>query len=204
MHKFRILIDCCCKPSGEDDENSPTKNVATTNLTQSAEISSMKLEQDNSGLILHLAIVEGTSVPMGTVLRFTPTGLDGGLRGMKDGITFIGSVKSIKGSIANDFVIEEPGEKIGKRNTMIKFDMTLKHYVIKDMGEGSGTFAKIDGLLPLHDDRSQVITFGDTHLTLKPTGTTLTVRGVGVHAADQFYTFEPINSPILIGRMVDC
>jgi hypothetical protein len=62
---------------------------------------------------------------------------------------------------------------------MIKFDQTAEAYLIKDLGEGSGTFARLDCTLPLPNNKSSLVTFGETHLNLKANGDSLNVKTVG-------------------------
>ena len=44
----------------------------------------------------------------------------------------------------NDFVISSVDTGIGKRHMVIKYNMDNKSYYIRDLGDGSGTFVKID------------------------------------------------------------
>ena len=44
----------------------------------------------------------------------------------------------------NDFVISSVDTGIGKRHMVIKYSMDNKSYYLRDLGDGSGTFVKID------------------------------------------------------------
>jgi hypothetical protein len=51
------------------------------------------------------------------------------------------------------------------RNFVIKFHEHDRIYSIRDLGEGSGTFVKIEQPFPIIGTR--IISFGDTHMVVK-------------------------------------
>lgn len=64
----------------------------------------------------------------------------------------------------NDFDIAIEDSEEGKRHMIIKYNMNDKKYYLRDLGEGSGTFVKIDH--PLLLKNGYIISFGDSHLTV--------------------------------------
>jgi hypothetical protein len=49
-----------------------------------------------------------------------------------------------------------------KRNFMIKYRLDKQGYYLKDLGEGSGTFVKVDK--PIIVSTGFLVSFGDSHL----------------------------------------
>lgn len=48
---------------------------------------------------------------------------------------------------------------------IIKYNLADKRYYLRDLGDGSGTFMKIQKPLPLKN--GYIISFGDSHMTVK-------------------------------------
>ena len=44
----------------------------------------------------------------------------------------------------NDFVISSLDTGIGKRHMVIKYNIDNKSYYLRDLGDGSGTFVRLD------------------------------------------------------------
>lgn len=53
---------------------------------------------------------------------------------------------------------------IGKRHLIIKYNLDDKKYYIRDLGDGSGTFVRLDRPLTLKN--GYIISFGDSHMTV--------------------------------------
>jgi pSer/pThr/pTyr-binding forkhead associated (FHA) protein len=71
--------------------------------------------------------------------------LIGSKRNKSDGCTIIGSQEPNKsGEVFNDFVIPSTDVGIGKRHLIIKYNMDNKSYYLRDLGDGSGTFVRLD------------------------------------------------------------
>lgn len=72
-------------------------------------------------------------------------GLVGSKRNKSDGCTIIGSQDaSLSGEVFNDFVISNADTGIGKRHMVIKYSLDNKSYYLRDLGDGSGTFVRLD------------------------------------------------------------
>jgi hypothetical protein len=78
-------------------------------------------------------------------MRINACGLMGSQRNKSDGCTLIGSLeRGPDGEILNDFVIPTTTVGIGKRHMMIRYNIQNKSYYIRDLGDGSGTFVKLE------------------------------------------------------------
>jgi len=64
----------------------------------------------------------------------------------------------------NDFDIAVDETGVGKRHMIIKYSLAEKRYLLRDLGEGSGTFVKIS--LPLLLKNGYIISFGDSHMAV--------------------------------------
>lgn len=83
----------------------------------------------------------------GVNLIINACGMVDSKRNKSDGCTIIGSQeKGVNGSFeeANDFVISNIDTGIGKRHMVIKYNMDNKSYYLRDLGDGSGTFVRLD------------------------------------------------------------
>jgi hypothetical protein len=54
---------------------------------------------------------------------------------------------------------------IGKRHMVIKYNLDNKHYYLRDLGDGSGTFVRLD--IPLILKHGYIISFGDSHMVVQ-------------------------------------
>lgn len=90
-------------------------------------------------------MIEGFAVPKNTTLQINACGLIGSKRNKSDGCTIIGSQEqNANGEVFNDFVISSMDTGIGKRHMVIKYNLDNKSYYLRDLGDGSGTFVRLD------------------------------------------------------------
>lgn len=99
----------------------------------------------------------------------------------KDGCVFFGSsrvderelqLSQGRASVANDVIVNDPSleesqqkpEGEEKRNFVIKYKLDRGGYYLKDLGEGAGTFVRVDK--PLIVSTGFLISFGDSHMVL--------------------------------------
>jgi pSer/pThr/pTyr-binding forkhead associated (FHA) protein len=62
-----------------------------------------------------------------------------------DGSTYFGSLELYRnGEICNDLVIPEVDTGIGRKHMAIKYNKIDKSYYLQDLGEGTGTFVRLD------------------------------------------------------------
>jgi hypothetical protein len=110
-------------------------------------------------------VIEGVAIPKNTILTINACGLIGSLRNNNDGCTIIGSKeKGPNGEIYNDFVISSLDAGIGKKHMIIKYNIDKKSYHLRDLGDGSGTFIRLDN--PLILKHGYIISFGDSHMVV--------------------------------------
>lgn len=157
---------------------------------------------------MSITVLDGIHLSKGTQLRIDPAGLENSLRNKRDGLTFIGSLEKQGDDSINDFIIPTEEQGIGKRHLVIRYNPVKRSYAIKDLGEGTGTFAKLETLLVLKN--GYIISFGDSHMVVQmlsnseEMSSNIAIRFLDGPKIDQTFNFTSEDSPILIGRMVDC
>lgn len=108
--------------------------------------------------------IEGISVINPVLLRINALGLEGSLRNMQDGITYLGSELREGDRVLNDFVIPEDRDSLGRQHLMIKYNPWTGKYLLKDLGEGSGTFVKVKFQIPVKS--GDIVSIGDSHMVI--------------------------------------
>jgi hypothetical protein len=68
------------------------------------------------------------------------------------------------GEIQNDFVMNQDDHGIGSRHMIIKYNMDDRRYYMRDLGDGSGTFVRLDQ--PLELKNGFIISFGYSHMAV--------------------------------------
>ena len=149
---------------------------------------------------------------VGSEYEIYPHGLKCSKRNVKDGCVYAGSMEKHGRLIVNDIILSEKEKGIGKRHFMINYNKGRKHidrgiYYLKDMGEGMGTFIRIDK--PIKLKSSYIISFGDSHMVVQISNNVLSIRFIEGPKVDlKRYSicssFSPEESPIKLGRMIDC
>lgn len=88
----------------------------------------------------------------------TPSGIKGKTQRINDGCIYGGC-----DPIINDIILSEKEKGVGKRHFMIQYDKKFKNkFAIRDLGEGMGTFIRIEN--HLHLKTNNIISFGDSHM----------------------------------------
>lgn len=185
MSKFKYLFQCCCHETVENEEEKIQKNKKIETFHHKSPSENQTFLQglgpiDEGSIIaapspqmdgsfsdspkLQIRITESSVIAAGTMLNINPTGMQNSKRNKGDYKTFIGSKLSENGEILNDFVIEESSKGMGKQHLVVKFNPAKQKYSISDLGDGSGTFVKIDSPLALKD--GFIISFGNSHMTI--------------------------------------
>lgn len=122
-------------------------------------------EEIDKAPILKIKVVEGPEHTKNKSLEINACGLVGSKRNKNDGCTIIGSLgQRDNGDYLNDFVIAQDDLGIGKRHLIIKYSIDDSHYYIRDLGDGSGTFVKLEQKLQLKN--GYIVSFGDSHMTV--------------------------------------
>ncbi len=79
-------------------------------------------------------------------------------RTASDGCVYVGR------DVSNDIVVPAQEQGVGDRHFMVKYSVKAKSYYIKDLGEGTGTFVKIESPLALR--QGYIVSFGDSHIVI--------------------------------------
>ena len=224
MLSLKFLIRCCCDNAERKEEDQGEKlpkfkmEQKKTTFYQSINDSEGKNLEENINAApfpqngvdpisypkLFLQILESTKIDPGTILTITATGLQNSKRNKSDFKTYIGSQLQDKGEVLNDFVIPEESDGMGKQHLLIKFNTSTNKYLISDLGDGSGTFVKLDTDILLRNE--YIISFGNSHMkiSLNSISDKLGVKFIeGPKTAEEFF-FAPSDEVVLIGRMNDC
>ena len=103
-------------------------------------------EEAQNAKQLRIDVIEGFDhVDKNVSLLINAQGLEGSLRAKNDGCTIIGSGEhGPNGEPINDFVIPQDELGIGKRHLIIKYNLDNGEYYMRDLGDGSGTFVRLD------------------------------------------------------------
>ena len=117
--------------------------------------------------ILKLEIIEGINV--GTFYKINACGLTGLQgRGRKDGCVLVGSQEFEENTDDpyNDIILESgDNSEIGKRHFLVKYNQDSTAYYLRDLGDGNGTFVRLDNNLILKT--GYIISFGDSHMFIQ-------------------------------------
>lgn len=170
-----------------------------------AAVQQIPVEEIARAPLLSVAVQDGTVIPRGTVYNINACGFVDSARKGNDGYVYMGH------EFGNDIVVPKGEPGMGKRHLIIKYSMDGKCYFIKDMGEGTGTFVKIES--PFILKHGYIISFGDSHvvINLRFTGK-IQLRFLDGPKTDQtlyvffltFSTFHTSDNLIKLGRMSDC
>ena len=125
-------------------------------------------------LKLNLSVIDSVKMIIGTSYEIFPYGLKGSLRNSKDGCVYAGSSKGNGMLQVNDIVLNEEEKGVGSRHFMIQYFKEKGNYMIKDMGEGMGTFIRLDN--PLKLQNNFIVSFGESHVIIQVESQTLNLR----------------------------
>lgn len=207
MRKFCFVS--CTQRCFKSEEVPADLTVDTTAITQTKspfqgldKSPSVLLFSDSPPLQrLLLTITEAQSLQVGEVLEIHPKGLLNSAIARRDGRTYAGYDQSYC-----DIVLPKEEFGIGSVHFVIEYNAADSQYLIKDEGDGTGTFVKLDSPLALQS--YYILSFGSTHMTvvLEQNGseTKLTVKFIEGPKAGQSYIYSNPKEVVRIGRMQDC
>lgn len=244
MIKLRALFAYCC--ASADNQGSGTITIKNDNRNGSKKTPHVagQLEYDsdsNQGANkkskpfkitaeevalapeLILTVADGNVLPLLSEIVINAAGIAKGGRNKRQGIVYVGSqkyklsTKTSQQKLMNDLLLNDP--TVGMRHCMFKYDTVLKNYWLKDLGEGSGTFIKIETEMKVKS--GYIISFSDSHLLITisdgsldnktmfegqeaPEKDTLILKFLNGPKMDQVFTFPKEEKVIKIGRMNDC
>ena len=105
--------------------------------------------------------------------------------------------------VLNDIILPDEGDKSeSKRFFAISFNDEARTYSLRDLGQGTGTFIKLEFTLPLMG--TKIISFGDSHMVVKVLGDLIDLKFVEGPKSDTSFTYKSEQKTITIGRMPDC
>ena len=152
----------------KDDEFVPNMNkiidekiVPLAKRTTSIVITS---EEIKTAPILTLEITESPTLERGQKYTINAAGYINSKRAARDGCTYIGTSdqNEVTREFPNDIVIPQEEVGMGETNLIIKYEPACKNYFIRDCGQGTGTFIKIEQSLILR--QGYIISYGDSHM----------------------------------------
>lgn len=154
-----------------------------------------------ASLKLLFDVVESKHLQPGRTYHITPTGLKDTTRLLADGKTHIGRDPELC-----DIVIAADSKEIGRVHCCIDFDSRKRAFRIKDLGEGLGTYVKIEDSAVLQN--GDMLAFGDSLLSVTISEDTnkpqLSLRFYAGPKTGSALTFHACDDLIRIGRMRDC
>ena len=159
-----------------------------------------------------LEVLEGPVMPIGTTYNINCRGYVGSKRQAGDGWVFVGTQEcDQQGVPTNDIVLPAEELGFGAVHFVLKYDSEHRHYLIRDNGQGTGTFLKID--CPLLLRSGYAVGFGDSTMLVElEAGPSVTLRFLdGPKAEESLYfpgcvrsSFRRNDGVVKIGRMTDC
>jgi len=81
---------------------------------------------------------------VGKILEILPEGLVGSQRVPQDGNVYIGCSEPDPSGHVNDFALPEADSGLGSKHLKISYSVESSEFMIQDLGEGTGTFVKIE------------------------------------------------------------
>lgn len=113
---------------------------------------------------LFLEVVESPTLAKGLRYEIDAGGYVKSRRRARDGCTYVGTAEHSEkpGEVSNDITI--PLDEIGMGSThfLIQYKTGKRVYQIKDFGQGTGTFIKLQK--PLAVKEGYIISYGDSHM----------------------------------------
>ena len=130
-------------------------------------------------LKLSLTVIDSVKMIIGSQYEIFPYGLKSSQRNLKDGCVYAGSLERSGNLKINDIILPEGEKGVGKRHFMIQFVkgefyIDKGAYMIKDMGEGMGTFIRLDR--PLKLQNNFIVSFGESHMIVQIDSSQLHLR----------------------------
>ena len=176
------------------------KNKANNILNES------KKEKDK--LCLDLEVLNSWNLPIGLQLHIDEFGLKNSIRNKGDGITYFGfqTEDSLNTEPYIDYLLgpkdQEYDEQFVGKHFQIRFDNETKKYYIKDLGNGFGTFIKLNNEEKIKDNL--LINIGETYIVFSfnnDNENELTIKLFTGEEQRNSYSFNCDNQKcIIIGR----
>ncbi len=143
-----------------DDKNaSPSKKgqspLAPTMITQ---------DEVDSAPKVALEVLESPTLPKGARFIINAAGYMESKRGAKDGCVYMGTSdhNETTGETPNDIVVPSDEIGMGGVHLVVQYKPEKKGYFMRDCGQGTGTFIKVEQ--PLILKQGYIISYGDSHM----------------------------------------
>ena len=111
-----------------------------------------------------LEVLESPTISKGTQYLINAAGYINSCRNAHDGCVYMGTSEhsDITKECPNDIVVSSDELGMGGIHLLIQFKPEKKAYFMRDCGQGTGTFAKIEQSLALK--QGYIISYGDSHM----------------------------------------
>ena len=162
-----VLSKQCCFLSSENQrldsnvkEEKSRDDITNQNLVYSFADKYPISKNSEENKCIKLVIIDSLFLEIGKEYEITPQGLKGNSLRIQDGCVYGGSDPE-----ANHIVLSSKEKGVGDKHFMIQFDKNLQNrYAIRDLGQGMGTFIRIDKQIELKTN--YIISFGDSHMII--------------------------------------
>ena len=204
-HYFLVRPTQCCfytDPDYHPHERHANSHLYPIEFAQKKSLSSSSFEQESFTHIprLLLEVKDGPSPLIGKVFQLSPAGVKDSSKEVMDGKMMIGSDRKVC-----DIVLEGDTD-IGEMHCLLEFNVKSRAYYLKDLGDGNGTFIKIEDNQEVAT--GDIVSFGASHARVvvqaQASDSTLTLQFYEGPLADQEFSFRSNQQPITIGRMKTC
>ena len=139
-------------------DNEPSVDATGTITEMPSAVKAIPFDEVPKAPLLFLIVQDSSAISRGTTYNINACGLQGTTRVANDGFVYLGSDEK------NDIIVPNEEIGVGKRHLIIKYGVESKCYYMKDLGEGTGTFVKIEQSLELQ--QGYIISFSDTHMVI--------------------------------------
>lgn len=212
MQRLKGLVLCCCDSSQPEQENtkidiarSIIKDSSSAGLLEPQGLSgkqkseSSKVSEKSEIPELDLEVIESSILEAGRVFKIKPDGITGMEVTPIDGSFRFGTTNDGR----HITLPQEDG--MGGSHFSITYNASEAVYFLQDLGEGTGTFMRIDRKLRLMS--RYILSFGDTHMGVfvnqLPTSSSVNLRILDGPMSDQQFDFDQ-NEVVKIGRTQEC
>lgn len=175
LHK---LFPCCFRINTEENSPQSCEKVSPKGI-----ITMFEKEEFKETALLKLQIIDSEELEIGKEFKISQEGLVSSLRKHKDGCVYAGSKLSEEGKVLNDIVLSAKEKGVGDQHFQVKYNSDKSVFTLKDLGQGDGTFIRLDK--PLLLQSNQIISFGDTHVSIQITNGDLRLRFIEGPMKDQ-------------------
>jgi len=108
--------------------------------------------------------LESPTLQKGARFEINAAGYIGSRRGAKDGCVYMGTSEhsELTTECPNDIIVPTDEIGMGGIHMVIQYRPDKKNYVMRDCGQGTGTFIKVEH--PLQLKQGYIISYGDSHM----------------------------------------